>query len=229
MPLSQNIQELQQLIKETERRCNRAPGSVLLLAVSKQQSVAAIEEAAALGLTQFGENYYQEAIEKIKQLSHLNLNWHFIGPIQSNKTKGIATHFDWVHSVNRLRIAEYLSQYRQADAPPLNVCLQVNIISEESKSGVTIEETMQLAAAISQLPRLKLRGLMTIPPPQDNPQTQYDTLMQLNQLMHRLNHQLGLNMDTLSMGMSGDLVPAIKAGSTIIRIGQALFGARIKG
>lgn len=229
MPLSQNIQQIQQLIQETERCCHRSLGSVMLLAVSKQQSVRTVEEAATLGLTQFAENYYQEAVEKINQLSHLNLSWHFIGPIQSNKTKGIATHFDWVHSVNRLSIAERLSHYRSPEALPLNICLQVNIIKEDSKSGVTMDQTMELAGAISQLPRLKLRGLMTIPPPQDNPQTQYDILVQLNQLLHRINNQLGLAMDTLSMGMSGDLVPAIKAGSTIVRIGQALFGARIKG
>jgi PLP dependent protein len=227
MTLSHTIHHIHQLISETEHACHRPPGSVLLLAVSKQHSVKSIEEAFKLGITQFGENYYQEAKQKIKTLNHLNLSWHFIGPIQSNKTKGIATHFDWVHSVNKISIAERLNQYRPPDLPPLNICLQVNIIEEPSKSGVHYDDTLELARAICQLPRLKLRGLMTIPPPQIEPQAQYDVFIQLNHLMHSLNNQLELHMDTLSMGMSEDLVPAIQAGSTIVRIGRAIFGERI--
>ena len=227
MTLSHNINHIQQLIRKTEHSCNRPPDSVLLLAVSKLHSVESIEEAFKLGITQFGENYYQEAEQKIKTLSHLNIGWHFIGPIQSNKAKGIATHFDWVHSINRISIAERLNQYRFSNLPPLNVCLQVNLIEEPSKSGVHYDEVIGLAQAIRQLPRLKLRGLMTIPPPQPNLKIQYDVFIQLNHLMHSLNDQLGLHMDTLSMGMSEDLVPAIQAGSTIVRIGRALFGERI--
>ena len=214
MTLNHNIHHIQQLISKTEQTCHRTPGSVLLLGVSKQHSAESIEEAFKLGITQFGENYYQEAEQKIKILNHLNISWHFIGPIQSNKTKGIATHFDWVHSVNKVSIAERLNQYRSNDLPPLNICLQVNIINEPSKSGVHSDDTLELTQAISQLPRLKLRGLMTIPPPQHNPQAQYDVFIQLNHLMHYLNNQLGLHMDTLSMGMSEDIVPAIQAGST---------------
>lgn len=227
MTLSHNIDHLQQLIRNTEHSCHRAPGSVLLLAVSKQHSVESIAEAFRLGITHFGENYYQEAEQKIKALSHLNISWHFIGPIQSNKAKGIATHFDWVHSVNRISIAERLNQYRSSDLPPLNICLQVNIIEEPSKSGIPSDNTLELARSINQLPRLKLRGLMTIPPPQTDPHAQYELFIQLNHLLHSLNDQLGQNMDTLSMGMSEDIIPAIQAGSTIVRIGRALFGERI--
>jgi pyridoxal phosphate enzyme (YggS family) len=228
MTLSASIQHIKKLIQDTELSCNRAPDSVLLLAVSKQQSTTAIKEAAHLGLTDFGENYYQEALEKIMVLNDLNLNWHFIGPIQSNKTKGIAAHFSWVHSVNRLSIAERLNKDRPEDLPPLNICLQINIINETSKSGVSPIEAKELVRAISLLPRLRLRGLMTIPPPEPDPEIQYYTFMQLNQLMQALNKELGLDMDTLSMGMSDDLVPAIKAGATMVRIGQALFGKRNK-
>ncbi len=226
MSLGQRIQQLQQLIKDSEHSFKRESGSVLLLAVSKQQSSHDIEEAFNLGLTQFGENYYQEAEEKIKQLSHLNIIWHFIGPIQSNKTKGIATHFDWVHSINRITIAERLNQYRPSDLPPLNICLQINIIAEPSKSGINCEDAYALAQAVSQLPRLKLRGLMTIPPPQNALEEQGEVFRQLKELLDALNKKLGLSMDTLSMGMSDDIIPAIEAGATIVRIGRALFGER---
>jgi PLP dependent protein len=228
MTLSHSIQHLQQLIHTTEQSCDRTPGSVLLLAVSKQHSVESIEEAFNLGITHFGENYYQEAEQKIQKLAHLNISWHFIGPIQGNKAKGIAMNFDWAHSVSRISSAQRLNQYRSGDLPPLNICLQVNMIEEASKSGVPCDEVMELARAIHELPRLKLRGLMTIPPPQHDLQVQYEIFMQLNQLMYSLNNQLGLHMDTLSMGMSEDLVPAIQAGSTIVRIGRALFGTRIQ-
>lgn len=227
MSLAHTIPQLQQLIKESARACNREHESIMLLAVSKQQSVATIKEAAHLGLIHFGENYYQEAEEKIEQLHDLGLCWHFIGPIQSNKTKGIATHFSWVHSVNRINIAERLNKHRDANLPSLNVCIQVNLVAEKTKSGVSSEEVKELAHVISQLPRLKLRGLMTIPPPQHNPKEQYEIFMQLNRLLHSLNKEMDLSMDTLSMGMSDDIVPAIQAGATIIRIGRALFGDRI--
>lgn len=227
MNMKHNIHHIKQVIARAEQDAHRKPGSVLLLAVTKTQKALHIEEVFSYGISHFGENYYQEALEKITQLQHLPLCWHFIGPIQSNKTKGIAAHFSWVHSVNRLKIAEALNQFRPAHLPPLNVCIQINLIEEESKSGINPEKAKELADAISTLPRLKLRGLMTIPPIQHEEQKQYDLLFQLNQLMHQINHQSGLEMDTLSMGMSDDLIPAIKAGATIVRIGRAIFGDRL--
>lgn len=229
MTLSHNINHIQKLIRQTTESCHRASDSVLLLAVSKQHSALDIEEAVRSGLTQFGENYYQEAEAKIRQLRHLKISWHFIGPIQSNKTKGIAAHFDWVHSINRFSIAERLSHYRPLELAPLNVCLQVNVIPETSKAGIGSEEALDLARAVTQLPNLTLRGLMTIPPLQHNPEAQYEVFARLRDLMHSLNHQLGLKMDTLSMGMSDDMVPAIEAGATIVRVGRAIFGERIRG
>lgn len=226
MNLQHNLNHMQQLIKQAELDSSRIADDVLLLAVSKQQSIHAITDAFKLGVTHFGESYYQEAQYKINALKDLAICWHFIGPIQSNKTKGIASHFSWVHSVNRQKIALLLNEHRARHLEPLNVCIQVNLVDEESKSGITPTEASELAAAISQLPHLRLRGLMTIPPPQQDQQKQYDLFMQLNQLLHTLNQQLGLTMDTLSMGMSDDLVPAIKAGATIIRVGRAIFGER---
>lgn len=226
MTIAQGIHQVQQLIKDAASSCGRKPESILLLAVSKQQPVAAIEEACQLGLRHFAENYYQEAEAKINALHHLDLSWHFIGPIQSNKTKGIAQQFSWVHSINRLSIAERLNHYRPAHLAPLNVCLQINIVAEESKSGINMGEAYELAKTVSQLPQLKLRGLMTIPPAQHDPALQYSIFMQLKQLQEQLNQELNLTMDCLSMGMSDDLVPAIKAGATIVRIGRALFGER---
>ncbi len=226
MNISHNISTIRKLITQAEISANRKPDSVLLLAVSKQQSADKIKQAYELGITQFAENYYQEALEKINQLTHLPITWHFIGPIQSNKTKGIAQHFDWVHSINRIKIAELLNEYRPVNLGPLNVCLQINVIEEATKSGISIAQATELAVAVSQLPNLKLKGLMTIPPPQTNQQEHYHLLLQLNHLMHSINDEMGLNMDTLSMGMSDDLIPAIEAGSTIVRIGRAIFGDR---
>lgn len=226
MNLQHNLNQIKRLISQAALESNRAIDEVLLLAVSKQQSIDAIRTAYHLGISDFGESYFQEAQHKIDTLNDLPLCWHFIGPIQSNKTKGIARYFSWVHSVNREKIALQLNEYRPSNMEPLSVCLQINLIPEESKSGITPEEAADLAFTISQLPNLRLRGLMTIPPPQEDPQKQYHVFMQLNQLMHTLNHQLKLNMDTLSMGMSGDLTPAIKAGATIVRVGRAIFGER---
>lgn len=226
MTIEHNLNQIKHLIKQAELQCGRQPDDVLLLAVSKQKTIQEITEAFHLGLKHFGENYFQEAQEKIDKLKNLPLCWHFIGPIQSNKTKGIATHFSWVHSVSRLKIAQLLNEHRPDHLAPLNICLQINLIAEESKSGIALEKAAELAIAVSNLPRLKLRGLMTIPPPQKEEQKQYDLFMQLNRLMHDLNLELGLNMDTLSMGMSDDLVPAINAGATIVRIGRAIFGER---
>jgi pyridoxal phosphate enzyme (YggS family) len=229
MNIGHNIDNIKKLIFEAELAAHRVPGSVLLLAVSKQQSVEAISKAFHLGLNDFGENYYQEALAKMNQLKHLPIHWHFIGPIQSNKTKGIALHFDWVHSVNRIKVANQLNEYRPEDSEHLNVCLQVNLIEEKTKSGTTIAGVRDLAKMVSQLPKLKLRGLMTIPPPLINEEKQYHLLLQLNNLMQEINNELNLEMDTLSMGMSEDLVPAIKAGATIVRIGRAIFGERAGG
>lgn len=229
MNLKDNLDKVRQLITTTELENNRKDGDVLLVAVSKKQSVAAISAAFALGVTHFGESYLQEAEQKINLLQDLPLCWHFIGPIQSNKTKGIANHFSWVHSINRIKIAQLLNEQRSPHLAPLNVCLQINLIAEESKSGVTPEAAGALAVAVGQLPHLKLRGLMTIPPPQTDPQKQYEVFLRLAQLMHSLNQQLGLAMDTLSMGMSADLIPAIKAGATIVRVGEAIFGQRQSG
>lgn len=226
MSISDNLNQVTQLIAQTEEASNRKPGSVLLLAVSKQQNIEAITEAYKLGVINFAENYFQESQMKIKELSNLPLYWHFIGPIQSNKTKGIAETFSWVHSINRTKIALQLNEFRPAHLEPLNVCLQINLVKEDSKSGIPPEQAAELALAVSQLPHLKLRGLMTIPPPQKSEQESYNLLIQLNHLMQTLNDHLGLDMDTLSMGMSDDLIPAIKAGATIVRIGRAIFGER---
>lgn len=213
-------------MSQAEAYAGRAPGEVLLVAVSKKQSADAIREAYRCGVTNFAENYVQEAVMKMDELAHLPLCWHFIGPIQSNKTKAIAARFHWVHSINRLDVAVKLNQFREAQTEPLNVCIQINLVDEPTKSGIAPEEAFALAQAIEQLPRLRLRGLMIIPPPQSNKDEQYALFLRLKQLMHDINQQNNVTMDTLSMGMSDDFVPAIKAGSTLIRVGRALFGER---
>ena len=228
MNLQSNLNQIQQLIKQAALESGRNENEVLLLAVSKQQSAKSIAQLFELGVKNFGENYFQEAHEKINALKELPICWHFIGPIQSNKAKNIARDFNWVHSINRLKIAQILNEHRPSNLPPLNVCLQVNLVPEETKSGISPEDVIELALSVSQLPHLKLRGLMTIPPPEHNPQKQYELFRQMALLLKSLNIQLGLNMDTLSMGMSDDLVPAIKAGATIVRIGRAIFGERGK-
>lgn len=226
MSLEQNLEHVRKLITQAAEVSNRKPNSILLLAVSKNQNIEAITQAFQLGVSNFGENYYQEALLKINTLKNLPISWHFIGPIQSNKAKGIATHFHWVHTINRIIIARLLNEFRPSSLPPLNVCLQINLVAEETKSGINAEEAKDLALAVSRLPNLRLKGLMTIPPPLKNPQQQYNILLQLKELMHSINLESGLKMDTLSMGMSDDLIPAIKAGSTIVRIGRAIFGER---
>lgn len=224
MTISSNIIQIQELIAKTEKDAHRLPGSVLLLAVSKQQPVNAILEAHTQGINHFGENYLQEGLTKINALANYPLCWHFIGPIQSNKTKAIATHFSWVHSINRAKVAQMLSDHRSSDAEPLQVCLQINLRHEETKAGISPDEAAELALFVNQLPHLTLRGLMTIPPPN---QDHYVLFTELNALMHSLNQQLNLHMDTLSMGMSDDIIPAIRAGATILRVGRALFGERV--
>lgn len=204
----------------------RDPASVGLLAVSKTVPAARVAGLAAAGQRDFGENYVQEGCGKIEELAGLGLTWHFIGPLQSNKSRAVATHFDWVHSVDRLRIAERLSEQRDAHRPPLSVCLQVNVSGEASKSGVAPEALPALARAVVALPRLHLRGLMTIPEASDDPAVLRARFAQLRELRDSLNTELGLALDTLSMGMSADLEPAIAEGATLVRVGTALFGAR---
>lgn len=226
MTMDQNITHIKNLIHQTELSCKRNAGSVLLLAVSKQQPVENIREAFKFGIHDFAENYFQEAISKMNELKNLPICWHFIGPIQSNKTKGIAVNFNWVHSINRYKTAELLNQFRPSNLAPLNVCLQINLIEEKTKSGVSPAEAEELIVLVNQLPQLKLRGLMTIPPPISSEKEQLETFMQLKHHLLSLNKKLNLNMDTLSMGMSDDFIPAIKAGATIVRIGRSIFGER---
>lgn len=223
--IANNIAKVATRIREAAQAVGRDPDAVGLLAVSKTQSAEAIREANAAGLVHFGENYLQEALEKQASLADLALTWHFIGPIQSNKTKAIAAHFDWVHSVDRLKIAQRLSEQRPAQLPPLNVCLQVNVSGEASKSGCAPDEVEALANAVAALPGLRLRGLMAIPEPSDDPAEQHAAFARLS----LLQQQLDLELDTLSMGMSQDLEAAIAEGATWVRIGTALFGARDYG
>ena len=220
--IAENIAKVGVRIREAAQASQRDCATVSLLAVSKTKPAEAIRQAFAAGIRDFGENYIQEALEKQAELSDLPLSWHFIGPIQSNKTKPIAEHFAWVHSVDRLKIAQRLSDQRPAQLPPLNICLQVNVSGEASKSGCNPDELQALAQAVTQLPNLRLRGLMTIPEPTDDPSEQRAAFARLRELMQGLN----LNLDTLSMGMSHDLEAAIAEGATWVRIGTALFGAR---
>ncbi|MCQ4299043.1 YggS family pyridoxal phosphate-dependent enzyme [Pseudomonas songnenensis] len=223
--IEKNIAKVAARIREAAQAVDRDPATVGLLAVSKTQPAAAIREAAAAGIRDFGENYLQEALDKQAELSDLPLAWHFIGPIQSNKTKSIAEHFDWVHSVDRLKIAQRLSDQRPAALPPLNICLQVNVSGEASKSGCAPEELPQLAQAVAAMPHLRLRGLMCIPAPSEDPAEQRAAFARLR----ALRDELPLTLDTLSMGMSQDLEAAIAEGATWVRIGTALFGARDYG
>ncbi|BDM20528.1 YggS family pyridoxal phosphate-dependent enzyme [Pseudomonas sp. LRP2-20] len=223
--IADNLSALAARIHNAAQAAGRDPASVQLLAVSKTKPAAAIREIHAAGVCDVGENYLQEALAKQEELRDLPLIWHFIGPIQSNKTKAIAEHFDWVHSVDRLKIAQRLSEQRPAGLPPLNICLQVNVSGEDSKSGCAPADLPALAKAVAALPNLRLRGLMAIPEPTDDRATQEAAFASLRQLQESL--QLGL--DTLSMGMSHDLEAAIAQGATWVRIGTALFGARNYG
>ena len=220
-----NIALVEARIRAAALAVQRDVTSVHLLAVSKTKPAAALREAYAAGIRDFGENYLQEARAKQVELADLPLSWHFIGPIQSNKTRDIAEHFDWVHSVDRLKIAQRLSEQRPAELAPLNICIQVNVSGEASKSGCTPADLPALAAAISALPRLKLRGLMAIPEPTEDRVEQDRAFATVRHLQESLN----LGLDTLSMGMSHDLESAIAQGATWVRIGTALFGARDYG
>jgi hypothetical protein len=219
------LEAVRKRIAAAERRFGRAAGDVQLLAASKAQTSAAIREAAANGQHAFGENYLQEALAKIDALADLDLEWHFIGPVQSNKTRDIARAFCWVHGIERLKIARRLSDQRDPLRPPLNVCIQVNLSGETSKSGVAPGQVRELALAISELPRLALRGLMTIPHPAEEWEAQREPFRALRLLLQDLNTQ-GISLDTLSMGMSQDLEAAIAEGATIVRVGTAIFGER---
>ncbi|WP_085697851.1 YggS family pyridoxal phosphate-dependent enzyme [Pseudomonas sp. B26(2017)] len=220
--IADNILQVSSRIKAAVKAAGRDENSVRLLAVSKTKPAQALREAYAAGLRDFGENYLQEALGKQLELADLPLIWHFIGPIQSNKTRSIAEHFAWVHSVDRLKIAQRLSEQRPADLPPLNICIQVNVSGEASKSGCTPQDLPALAQAISTLPHLKLRGLMAIPEPTED-RAEQDAAFAAVQ---KLQAGLDLPLDTLSMGMSHDLESAIAQGATWVRIGTALFGAR---
>jgi len=227
--LQANLRTLHERITKAARAAGRDSSSVRLLAVSKAFPATVIAEAARAGQRAFGENYVQEALAKMDELvdsADQPLEWHFIGPIQSNKTRAIAQAFDWVQSVDRLKIAERLAEQRPADLPLLNVLLQVNVSGEASKAGVAPDQLSQLAAAVAHLPRLRLRGLMAIPAPETDVERQRLAFARTNKLFRQLRAE-GLKVDVLSMGMSDDLEAAIAEGATMVRIGTAIFGARV--
>jgi pyridoxal phosphate enzyme (YggS family) len=222
--LPERVRIVRNRISSAAAAALRNVDSVTLLAVSKAQPANSVRAVAQLGVRDFGESYVQEGLEKIETLRDLSLTWHFIGRLQANKTRPVAASFDWVHAVDRLKIAERLSDQRPFHAAPLNVCLQVNIAGEASKGGVTPAELPALATAVAALPRLKLRGLMCIPPDEDDPTRHWFGSMR--RLLEALN-AAGAGLDTLSMGMSGDFESAILEGATVVRIGTALFGTRM--
>jgi PLP dependent protein len=223
--ISERLQAVQASIHDVAINVGRRPEDVQLLAVSKAHPAIALREAYNAGQRLFGENYLQEALSKQIELNDLSIEWHFIGPIQSNKTQAIAQHFDWVHSVDRLKIAQRLDAARPQNLAPLQICLQVNVSQEDTKSGLPSEEISELALAIQSLPRLKLRGLMAIPAPTQNIDKQRGQFRQVHELYEKLQSQ-GFDLDTLSIGMSEDFPAAIAEGATIVRIGSAIFGPR---
>nr|WP_250658855.1 YggS family pyridoxal phosphate-dependent enzyme [Alkalimarinus coralli] len=225
--IADNVKNVSQRIQKATKEAARSENSVQLLAVSKTRSAEALKTAIEAGLTQFGENYLQEALTKISALADYPLTWHFIGPIQSNKTRAIAENFDWIHSVDRLKIAQRLSAQRPNDKAPLNICIQVNINDEHSKSGIHLSELASLSKAISDLPNIKLRGLMTIPASSQDEPALRDSFKAMAHAFETLKQQHA-DIDTLSMGMSGDIEAAIAEGSTMVRVGTALFGSREK-
>ena len=223
--IASNLQAVRAAVASAALSAGRAVDDLRLLAVSKTFPAAAIRLAYQAGQLSFAESYVQEALEKMALLQDLNIEWHFIGPVQSNKTRPVAENFSWVHSVDRLKIAERLSAQRPAHMPALEVCLQVNISNEASKSGVAPDEVGELAHAIARLPALKLRGLMAVPEPGGEVSVQREAFARLRELYEKLNQE-GLQLDTLSMGMSHDFASAIAEGATIVRIGSAIFGNR---
>lgn len=227
--IAENLQAVEATIGAACASSGRAKSDVILLAVSKTFPAEAVVEAMAAGQRAFGENYLQEALDKMQEVARLQpespLEWHFIGPIQSNKTRPIAAHFQWVHTVERLKIAQRLSEQRPEELGPLDICIQVNISGEASKSGVGADDLPELARQIAALPMLRLRGLMAIPEATNDEAQQRAAFARLRALFDALRAQ-GLALDTLSMGMSGDLEAAVAEGATIVRIGSAIFGAR---
>ena len=223
--IRENLQKIHKRIELAATSCEWDPATVALLAVSKTKPAEAIRAAYEAGQSRFGENYVQEALEKMEQLQDLDIEWHYIGGIQSNKTRLIAHAFAWVHGVASLKHARRLSEQRPSDMPLLNLCLQINISGESSKQGVTPEEARGLAREIARLPNIRLRGLMALPEPTDDTQRQHLAFSGVRALFDELRRD-GHDLDTLSMGMSGDLEAAIQEGSTMVRIGTAIFGAR---
>ncbi|MBY6186368.1 YggS family pyridoxal phosphate-dependent enzyme [Marinobacter hydrocarbonoclasticus] len=222
--IAERLNEAQARIDAAAARAGRSD-AITLLAVSKTKPAEMIRDAYLAGARDFGENYLQEGLDKIQQLKTLDIRWHFIGPLQSNKTRSVAEHFDWIHSVDRLKIAQRLSEQRPSGMAPLNVCIQVNISGEQSKSGVGPDALTELAAQIAGLPGLRLRGLMAIPAPEADEARQHQALAEMKQLFDALKAEHP-GLDTLSMGMSGDLEAAVAEGSTMVRIGTAIFGTR---
>jgi PLP dependent protein len=221
--ITARIHALRLSLQQEALKTKRDPASIHLLAVSKNRTVDVIQEAFDAGLHSFGESYWQEAETKINTLKHLPITWHFIGPIQSNKAQHIAEHVSWVQSVSREKIANKLNLHRPEHLPPLNICLQVNLDNEPSKSGVMLDELESLAHAVLTMPKLKLRGLMAIPQKNVDAETSYQTFLRLKHALETLNRNQSLSLDTLSMGMSDDFIPAIRAGSTCLRIGRSIF------
>ncbi len=226
--IAHNLAQVRNKISAAATRCGRASEEITLLAVSKTKPASAIAEAIAAGQRMFGENYVQEGVEKIRHFREqgtADLQWHFIGPLQSNKSRLVAEHFDWCHTVDRLRIASRLSEQRPAEMPPLNVLIQINISDENSKSGIALEELDQLADQVAALPGLRLRGLMAIPAPESDYDRQFAVARQMAVAFEALKTRFP-TVDTLSLGMTDDMAAAIAAGSTMVRIGTAIFGAR---
>jgi pyridoxal phosphate enzyme (YggS family) len=223
--LTLNVNHVRSRINEAARSAGRDPSSITLVAVTKSKAAESLREAATAGVTDFGENYLQEALGKMDALGDLPARWHFIGALQSNKTRPVAERFDWVHSVDRWSVARRLSEQRPVHAPPLNACIQVALIPEPTKGGIEPGKLAELAAQMAGLPRLRLRGLMCIPPPQPDARAERALFARLRELLETLNAR-GLGLDTLSMGMSADYESAIAEGATMVRVGTAIFGKR---
>jgi len=226
MSVADNLQDVRLKIKQLEKKYGRAEGSVTLLAVSKTKSVEMIRKALHAGQTAFGESYVQELVVKSLELADAGIEWHFIGPIQSNKTKQIAARAHWVHSIDRVKIAQRLSDQRPKDMSVLNICLQININTESAKAGLASDQVLQVVAAIKKLPRLRLRGLMAIPERTTNFELQRKNFSVLRELRNHIQSTMDIGLDTLSMGMSADLEAAIVEGATMVRIGTDIFGTR---
>lgn len=223
--VTENLKLIRDLLASAAVEAGREPGTVQLLAVSKKQPLQKIFAAADLGQRDFGENFVQEGLDKISQTRHLGLTWHFIGHLQTNKTRAVAENFDWVHTIDKLKTARRLSDQRPQDNRPLNICLQINVDAEPGKSGIAPDELPDLAAAVAELPNLRLRGLMCLPRVRTDEEDQRQPFAALRKMAESLRNN-GIDVDTLSMGMSGDYAAAILEGATMVRIGTAIFGER---